>query len=431
MKILLYLFLILSCSILEAKKVKSQKKLIILSIDGFPGYYLKPDSKFYPLLKNIRKLISKSDYSNEVQTIYPSITYPAHTSMITGVDPIEHGILYNSPLDPFKKYPGSWLWYDEEIKTKTILDFSNEEKLITASVYWPVTVGAKIKYNIPQYWKNKNDEDEKLLAALSTPNLYKEIKEKIGASVLETTGDEEKINAGIAIWKLKKPDILLIYTTDLDTVHHEKGIYSNEAKIKLQKIDSLVGKLTLETKLFKDKNLSLVVVSDHGFREVKSLCYPNRFLIEKNFINQKENTWSYYFKTYGGGAILLDNPNRPFFSDSIDLNELKKEIESKCPNNSLNLEDGLKNIQQKFHSDAIAVLESKDGAGISESLTVTDYYRIANPTYFNHGFSPEEDDIKTILINYPKKNIELESVKQVFDLSCSWLKLNCKKGKKR
>jgi predicted AlkP superfamily pyrophosphatase or phosphodiesterase len=431
MKIFFYLVFFISCIGLEAKKVKSQKKLIVLSIDGFPGYYLNPDSKFYPYLKNIRKLISKSDYSNRVSTIYPSITYPAHTSMITGVDPIEHGILYNSPLDPLKKYPGSWLWYDEEIKTKTILDFSNEEKLVTASVYWPVTVGAKIKYNIPQYWKNKNDEDEKLLSALSTAGLYNEIRENIKASVLETTGDEEKIHAGLAIWKLKKPDLLLIYTTDLDSIHHEKTVYSNEAKLKLQKIDSLVGELIEETKLYKDKNLSLILVSDHGFREVKSLCYPNRFLVEKNLINPKENSWSYYFKTYGGGGILLDNPNRPFFSDSIDLNELKKEIESKCPNNILNIEDGLKEIQQKFHKDAIAVLESKEGAGISESLTVTDYHRIANPIYYNHGFSPEEVEMKTILISYPKKKIELESVKEVFSLGCNWLKLNCKKGKRR
>lgn len=406
--------------------------MIVLSIDGFPGYYLNSNSPFSDKMPTLKSLIKKSTFSKNVQTTNPSITYPAHTSMLTGVDPLEHNILFNTPLDPFKKYNGSWLWYDSDIRVKTIFDKANEKKLVTASIYWPVTVGANIKYNIPQYWKNKTDEDEKLLAALSTRGLYEEIKNYTKKSVLETTGDEEKIKAGLAVWKLKKPDVLFIYTTDLDSIHHEKGVYSKEAGLKLKKIDSLLSELIKEVNLFKDKNISLVIISDHGFREVKSLCYPNRILIEKNFIDIKNQTWTYYFKTYGGGAILLENPNKSFFSEDIQLESLKKDLESKCPGSNFDIADELNKYKLEFHSDSLAVLNSTNGMAFSESLSSGDSFKEANPTYYNHGFPSDQKEMKTIGIVYPSnKENKMQSVKDVFMISCKWLNLNCKLGERR
>ncbi|HNK57297.1 MAG TPA: alkaline phosphatase family protein, partial [Leptospiraceae bacterium] len=176
---LLSIILFLQCSLIERDSPNSifqHRKLIILSIDGFPGYYLDKDSKFKDLTPNLNRLLVRSNFSNKVDSVYPTLTYPAHTSMITGVDPIQHGILYNSPVDPFRKYLAGWFWYDEDIQVKTILDFAKDRGLKTASLYWPVTVGAEIDYNIPQYWRSKTEEDEKLLKALSSKNLYKELR---------------------------------------------------------------------------------------------------------------------------------------------------------------------------------------------------------------------------------------------------------------
>ncbi|HNF27549.1 MAG TPA: alkaline phosphatase family protein, partial [Leptospiraceae bacterium] len=75
----------------------SGKKLIVLSIDGFPGYYLKEGSAVLQIMPNLKKLLSRSVHSNQVSTVYPSLTFPAHTSMITGADPAKHGIFYNNP----------------------------------------------------------------------------------------------------------------------------------------------------------------------------------------------------------------------------------------------------------------------------------------------------------------------------------------------
>lgn len=421
------------CSFVERENTNdlpNNRRLIILSIDGFPGFYADENSKFKSLTPNLNKLISKSHFSNTVNSTYPTLTYPAHTSMLTGVDPIEHGILYNSPVDPFRKYQGGWMWYDEDIKVKTILDFAKEKSLKTASLYWPVTVGADIDYNLPQYWRTKTEEDEKILKAISTKNLYKELQKDSGHSVLETTGDLEKIETAISLWKLKKPDLFLIYTTDLDSVHHEKGVFGESAAEKLKKIDSLLGKLIKKLDIYDNPNIGLIVVSDHGFKEVKSVCAPNKILISLKAIDPKNSKWKYFFKTLGGIAILIENKEKDSLSVSLDLESLKNKISLECPFALLDTEDELKQVKSKLNKSARAILHSNANMAFSESLTINETYREMN--YYNHGFLPSDPEMKTISVVYPKSNpVKIEDLRDTFDAACNWLMLNCKREKSR
>ncbi|MBP7283159.1 MAG: alkaline phosphatase family protein [Leptospiraceae bacterium] len=430
----LFFFLELSCNLMEREDtthLPTKKKLVILSIDGFPGYYLTSDSKFKNFTPNLNKLITKSNFSNKVNSTYPTLTYPAHTSMLTGTDPIEHGIIYNSPVDPFRKYQGGWMWYDEDIKVKTILDFAKEKGMKTASLYWPVTVGADIDYNLPQYWRTKTEEDEKLLKAISTKNLYKELQKESGHSVLETTGDTEKIETAISLWKLKKPDVFLIYSTDLDSVHHEKGVFSESAGEKLKKIDSLVGKLIKKLNIYEDPNLGFIIVSDHGFKEVKAVCAPNKILLSLGVIDQKNSKWKYFFKTLGGIAILVENKDKDSLSASLDIEDLKNKISLECPFALLDTEEELKQVKEKLNKSTKAILHSKVNMAFSESLTIAETYR-ENMSYYNHGFLPSDSEMKTISIVYPKSNpVKIEDLKDTFEASCNWLGLNCKRGANR
>ncbi|MBP9887766.1 MAG: alkaline phosphatase family protein [Leptospiraceae bacterium] len=432
--IIIILSFLFSCNLIEREnqnQSQTNRKLVILSIDGFPGYYTASKSKFKEYIPNLNKLISKSHFSNEVNSTYPTLTYPAHTSMLTGIDPIGHGILYNSPIDPFRKYQGGWMWYDEDIKVKTILDFANEKGLKTASLYWPVTVGADIDYNLPQYWRTKTEEDEKILKAISTKNLYKELQKESGHSVLETTGDTEKLETAISLWKLKKPDVFLIYSTDLDSIHHEKGVYSESAAEKLKKIDSLVGKLIRKLDIYDDPNLGFIVVSDHGFKEVKSVCAPNKILINLGLIDQKNSKWRYFFKTLGGIAILVENKDKDSLSANLNLDELKNTISQECPFALLDTKEELKQVKEKLNKTAKAILHSKVNMAFSESLTIAETYR-ENMSYYNHGFLPTDPEMKTISIVYPKSNpIKIEDLKDTFDAACNWLELQCKREANR
>jgi hypothetical protein len=408
------------------------RKLIVLSIDGFPGYYFDPSSPAYEHIPNLRKLASKSSFSNEVESVYPTLTYPAHTSMITGSTPSIHGIHYNTPLDPFNHLRGDWYWFDEDIKIKTLFDFAKEAGLKTANLYWPVTVGAKIDYNIPQFWRDKNLYDTKFLKSFSTPYLYENLQESTGVSVGEFSGDKEKITTAIQLWKTKKPDVFFIYTTDLDTIHHENGVGSKEAFAKLSEIDKLVGELIKSVQLYKSKNLGLIVVSDHGFKKVENICYPNKFLKDQNTIDYDKKKWNYYFKTLGGTAVLVKNTDKKtkLNSKSINLRELKKEIESNCPGVVADLDGEIfQRAKLELHSELLLILHSTENTVFSDGRS-NQYFK-TGMSYYNHGFLPEDSHLKTLMIAYPPTNLHLNSIRQTFSIGCNWLQIRCSEGEAR
>ena len=104
-------------------------------------------------------------------SVWPSVTYPAHTTMVTGVSPARHGVVNNLPFDPFEDNQGGWYWYASDVRVPTLWDAAAREGVSVLNVSWPVTVGAPIRYNVPQIWRAKNDEDEKLLCALATSGI--------------------------------------------------------------------------------------------------------------------------------------------------------------------------------------------------------------------------------------------------------------------
>ena len=86
-----------------------------------------------------------------VTGVTPTVTYPSHTTLVTGVAPAVHGILNNTPFDPLGENAGGWYWYADDIKVPTLWDVAGDAGLVTANVDWPVTVGARIRHNIVQY----------------------------------------------------------------------------------------------------------------------------------------------------------------------------------------------------------------------------------------------------------------------------------------
>ena len=140
----LLIFFLAAC---QLNPKPNSKKVVLISIDGFrPEFY--QDKKFdAPLLK---KLASKGVSSQGMISIFPSVTYPNHTTLITGVNSEEHGIYSNKKFN-WKTGPTTeWYWYEKDIKTKTLWDELKEKKKTTASIHWPVTAGAPIDYNVPE-----------------------------------------------------------------------------------------------------------------------------------------------------------------------------------------------------------------------------------------------------------------------------------------
>ncbi|MGY4537100.1 putative AlkP superfamily pyrophosphatase or phosphodiesterase [Mucilaginibacter sp. UYNi724] len=122
------------------------KYVILVTIDGFrPEFYL--DSVKYAM-PTVRELMKNGVAAQGLNPVFPSVTYPDHTTMITGVTPAKHGIYYNTPFEA-EGATGKWYWDYSLIKSPTLWDAMHKAGKTTACVRWPVTVNAPIDYRIP------------------------------------------------------------------------------------------------------------------------------------------------------------------------------------------------------------------------------------------------------------------------------------------
>ncbi|WP_167837132.1 ectonucleotide pyrophosphatase/phosphodiesterase [Leptospira kobayashii] len=412
----------------KKKKETIKQKLIVLSVDGFPGYYFD-SPEILSLIPNLKEFSEKSSFSREIQTVNPSVTYPAHTSMVTGVDPSVHGILNNTLVDPFEKNDGGWTWYSEDIKVKTLWDYAKLKSKKTGNVFWPVTVGADVDYNLPQIWRKRIPEDDKLLRALSSKGLHKRAELAVGEPLNDVTKDLVKFRTGFWMFETFQPDLLLLYTTDLDSTHHAYGPGSAEAKEKLKQIDSEFGEFIRALDLYNRKDLALLLISDHGFSYGESLCQPNVYLLNKGWIQTDLQTYDFIFKSSGGSAILLPG-NRNVLTDEERVS-LKNDLEMNCPGTKWRGDkEDIAELRKSQHPDALGLLSTKAKIYISGSRKGPVFQTVKQPIY-GHGYDNQNPEMKTIGGFYLKgmKNRDdwkMDSVKDVFANVCKYLSLDCK-----
>ena len=155
--------------------------VLMISIDGLrPLDVIEANQRGFTV-PNLQKLMTEGVYSTGVRNSLPTVTYPNHTTMITGVWPAKHGIANNATFDPTGDNMGGWYSYSSDIKVPTLWDAVHGAGGKVASLSWPVSVGSpSIDYDIPEYWRARNAEDIKLLKALITPGLLAPLERKTG-----------------------------------------------------------------------------------------------------------------------------------------------------------------------------------------------------------------------------------------------------------
>jgi len=298
--------------------------VVLISIDGLkPDYVLEAD-KHGLKVPNLRRLVSEGAHATGVTGVLPTVTYPSHTTMVTGVAPARHGIIANSPFDPFSKNLNGWYWYAEDIKVPTLWDACAQAQLTTCSVDWPVTVGARITFNIAQYWRADNAEDRKVIRALSSPGLLSEAESAVGpyseGNDYSIGGDARRAMFNVYLLEKKKPRFHLSYFGSLDDEEHRSGPYSQQTFVVLEQIDSIIGQLRQAAEKIGGGRAVVCVVSDHGFKLTDKEVNLNSALREAGLIELNEQgkvkSWR-AFAWYGGGSAGI------MLRDEAD-NEAKK-----------------------------------------------------------------------------------------------------------
>lgn len=307
-----------------ARAQSARVPVILLSIDGLmPDYVLEADRHGLKV-PNLRRLVTDGAYATGVTGVAPTVTYPSHTTLVTGVPPAVHGILNNSPFDPLGHNGGGWYWYAEDIKVPTLWDAAGAAGLVTANVDWPVTVGARIDHNIVQYWRapaalSPGDvEDHKLLRALSTPGLLDEAERDLGLypAGYRYSLQDDMLRARFVAWMIEKkqPHLLTAYFSSLDEEQHHTAPYSRTTFDVLEGLDALVGKVRAAAERTYGPRFVLAVVSDHGHITADREVHVNAALQRAGLIDVDSRgaaTEGRAFAWSAGGAAAIMIVDRP------------------------------------------------------------------------------------------------------------------------
>ena len=240
---------------------------MVLSIDGLDWRYIRDRDSLGLKIPNIRKLLTKSQYADGVVGVWPTITWPSHTAIITGARPDQSGILSNArgTLDPALSY-----WSANKLKVETLWQCAGAAGRTTAAVTWPVTMEAKIDWNLPEVFVRRNGGSMDLASVekYGTPGLAAEIAKAYPSFAQQWVDDRTRTQAVLFLLKQKKPDLLLTHLVDLDSEAHDQGPFDKNANAIMERTDELIGDILKA--LPKDYDFALV--SDHGFERVDRIA---------------------------------------------------------------------------------------------------------------------------------------------------------------
>jgi predicted AlkP superfamily pyrophosphatase or phosphodiesterase len=261
-------WLLLACQCAATSVIAAP--VLLISVDGLhPDYMLEADRHNLEI-PHLRSFVTAGAYASGVIGVVPTITYPSHTTMLTGVAPAEHGIVSNTPFDPLSSNQEGWYWYAEDIRVPTLWSVLASTNRMSAAINWPVTVADRdIDVLVPEYWRARNMEDLKLLRALSRPEgVLEGLEARLGPFIegYTDTVESDRIRArfALAILREHKPYFTAVHLIALDGTQHRDGPFVASAYATLEAIDAMIGELSTAA-LANDPRTVVAVVSDHGF----------------------------------------------------------------------------------------------------------------------------------------------------------------------
>ena len=334
---MLVAFLLLACaafSFVSSEETYWQGKgkaqrAIIISIDGLDARYLNRRDEYGLKIPTLRRLMAEGAAARGVVSIFPSVTYPAHTTIVTGAYPARHGIYGNEMMDaPVGAASREWYWFARDIRAETLWDAARKRGLKVGMVSWPVGVGAG-DYNVPEIIKfggTLHDTLERIKENSFPKGIVDEIEKRDPALYSQANKDEQDdMRTRFAEYVIteKRPELLFVHLFDLDHFEHDKGPFTPEVFAILEKSDAYVGRILEAARRSGTLDETAVfIVSDHGFMSTSKQVQPGVLLERAGLLKVREekdargnpvtvvSEWrALPFVTNGSCAIILKDEN--------------------------------------------------------------------------------------------------------------------------
>jgi len=397
------------------------KHVIVISYDAFS----EENWERSKTLPNLAQLIKTGAYSTKLKSVYPTLTYTVHATMVTGVYPDKHGIFHNNPLQPFiGEKDQKWFWFRDAIKVPTIYDAVQKKNMSTAGLLWPVSGKAAIKYNLPEVHALPNENQGLKVLKSGSPLFGIGLELKYGRyrkGILQPYLDDFSTLCAVDTIKRKKPNLLLLHLIDLDDTKHRFGADSVEVETTLLRMDQRLGKImrAVEEAGIQEDTMVLIL-GDHGQFNVNYKVRLNKLLQKKGLIFKEkgEMKWRAYLQSTGGAAYLHVKEGDEE-AEKIAIATLQATLQ--------NEQYGIERLFSRKELDSLHVdrsintmVEAKVGYSFDDTLEdpILLDLQANNIKYATHGYSPDKENYKCVFIasgpfiknNYPLGDIEMVDI---------------------
>lgn len=279
--------------------------VVVISLDGFPAWAM--DDPYLPV-PTLRRLAASGASARTMRPVDPTVTWANHTSMITGVTPGQHGVIFNGLLI---RKPGEapvvepWRDKREMVLRRTLYDAAQEKGLTSAQVDWVAIL------NAPSItWEFPERPDPKGAVA----------QETVEAGIL-TQADLEAFGSKNILWRDRiwtmaaahiirrhRPNLMLVHLLNLDSTQHRYGPRTPAAMTAMALLDAQVATILQAVQdSGTGPRTTVFVVSDHGFKAVKRQIRPNAVFAKEGLLKVEGGkvVRAHVYSVPEGGSALV------------------------------------------------------------------------------------------------------------------------------
>lgn len=282
----LLLTLIVNAAEIAAAEPGKDRCVILVSVDGLADFYLDDPKSDLPTL---RRLAKEGARAKGLECSFPTVTWPNHTTLVTGVPPAKHGVLGNNYLDrkaaaPIALIPDPLFDKDQIVKVPTVYDAAHKAGLVTAGIVWPATRSARsLDWTVPDMFGDEAWPKYGTAAWLEEMRQAGLPIDRHGIWTKETGGGVQRdwlyVRMAAHLLKNHPPNLMMIHLVEVDHVEHRMGPRTAEAYWSVSYADDRLRDLVeaVRQSPYRDKT-TFVIASDHGFFPIDKDIRPNVLL---------------------------------------------------------------------------------------------------------------------------------------------------------
>ena len=267
------------------------------------------DVEYMRTLPNFGQVLENGSYVKHSEPVYPSLTYPCHTSILTGNYVDRHGISHNEILKA--GHPGQpWYSLASDVKCRNLLDLAKEHGYRTCSISWPVTGKAGFDLNMPMIVPigYSGPEPIQFLRHNATDELLERYYKRYSHYLIGEDRSLDLYTMALTLDIIRdyhQPDVMLVKMCDLDSVRHVHGVDNDAAKAQLRVHDRQLGEILEQIRQHGDlDHTNIVILGDHGQSDISHAVYTNVLLEQNGFIQVDAHNRIVSYDAYSHSSSL-------------------------------------------------------------------------------------------------------------------------------